>query len=199
MIHESPALRPWRCARLATLLLCLPLLSLADVAVELFDGRTLDGWRAEGGASWQVEAGTIVGSGGGDGFLLHDGSYGDFRLEAEFLVDAETNSGIFIRCQNPANIHPDTCYELNIWDAHPRQEARTGAIVFRAMPPLAHVDTVGRWSTLDVTARGREILVRVNGVTTATLADADPTAGFIALQRWGEGEVRFRRVALEAL
>lgn len=199
MINESPSLRPRRFARLAMLLLCLPPVSAADVAVELFDGRTLDGWRAEGGASWQVEAGTIVGSGRGDGFLLYQGDYGDFRLEVEFLVDAETNSGIFIRCKDPSCIHPDTCYELNIWDAHPRQEARTGAIVFHAMPPLAHVDTVGRWSTLEVTARGREILVRINGVTTATLADADPAAGFIALQRWGKGEVRFRRVALEAL
>ena len=162
----------------------------------LFDGATLDGWAPEGDASWQVTGGVILGSGDGDGFLVRKGSYGDFRFSAEFLVDADTNSGIFIRCQDPGNIHPETCYELNIWDHHPQQEARTGAIVFRAMPPLAHV---GRWSSYQVTARGSRLVVQVNGVTTAILEDADPAPGFIALQRWGKGEVRFRRLRLEPL
>ena len=189
----------WPATRVVLLLLCISLATLADSSIELFDGHTLTGWRSEGEASWQVQEGNIIGSGQGDGFLLHEGLYRDFRLEVEFLVDGDTNSGVFIRCSDPGNIHPDTCYELNIWDAHPRQEARTGAIVFRAMPPLAHVDTVGRWSTLAVTAQGGELLVKINGVTTATLSNADATAGFIALQRWGDGEVRFRRVVLEPL
>ncbi len=160
---------------------------------------TLDGWQPHGPASWRVSDGAIIGDGEGDGFLVHNGSFGDFRLSAEFLVDADTNSGIFIRCKDPGYIHPDTCYELNIWDEHPQQEARTGAIVFRAMPPLAQVETVGRWSSYEVTARGTRLVVRVNGVTTAILEDADPTPGFIALQRWGTGQVRFRRLQLEAL
>ena len=58
------------------------------------------------------------------------------------------------RCRERANIHPDNCFELNIYDAHPRQEARTGAIVFKVMPPLVHVDTVGRWNTYEVVAQG---------------------------------------------
>ena len=180
------------------LMLCLGLVSCAT-SYTLFDGLTLEGWRADGAASWRVTEGAMVGYGEGDGFLVHDGSYGDFRLSAEFLVDADTNSGIFVRCKDASRIHPDTCYELNIWDDHPQQEARTGAIVFRAMPPLAQVETVGRWSSMEVTARGGQLLVRVNGLTTAILDDADPTPGFIALQRWGTGEVRFRRVRLEPL
>ena len=183
---------------LPLLFLCAGLVSCAT-RYELFDGSTLAGWRSDGAASWRVTRGAILGYGEGDGFLVHDGSYGDFRLSAEFLVDADTNSGIFIRCKDTSRIHPDTCYELNIWDNHPQQEARTGAIVFRAMPPLAQVETVGRWSSYDVTARGGQLVVRVNGVTTAILDDADPTPGFIALQRWGRGEVRFRRLRLEPL
>lgn len=163
---------------------------------DLFDGLTLSGWEQQGAASWHVADGAIVGNGQGDGFLVSRERFGDFRLSAEFLVDADTNSGIFIRCQDPENIHPDTCYELNIWDDHPRQEARTGAIVFRAMPPLAQVSTVGRWSRYDVTASGARLVVRVNGITTAILEEADPIPGFIALQRWGTGQVRFRRVTI---
>jgi hypothetical protein len=145
-----------------------------------------------------VQDGEIVGS-GGDGFLLSEGLYDDFRLSLEFRVDATTNSGIFIRCRDRQRVHPETCYELNIWDQHPQQEARTGAIVLWHMPPLAQVNTLGRWNSYEVVARGPQLEVRVNGVLTARLEDADSTAGFIALQRWGEGTVRFRRIELQLL
>lgn len=167
--------------------------------ISLFDGRSLDGWQVVGAADWSVQGREIVGSGEGDGFLATDARYGDFYLWVEFRVDAATNSGIFIRCQDRARIDPETCYEFNIWDRHPRQEARTGAIVFRAMPPLAQVDTLGRWNTYEITARGSFLEARVNGTVTAVLEDADPAPGFIALQRWQEGSVRFRNLELKPL
>lgn len=183
--------------RLATsALLCASQLAHAD-RVALFDGLSLDGWQVAGTAHWSVADQAIVGSGSGDGFLVSDKDYGDFHLRAEFWVDATTNSGIFIRCRDRARIHPETCYELNIWDLHPQQEARTGAIVMHFMPPLARVDTVGRWNTYEVTARGTAIEVRVNGMTTARLDDADPTAGFVALQHWGGGTVKFRKIEID--
>jgi hypothetical protein len=162
----------------------------------LFDGASLAGWRGIGQADWSVRDHEIVAGGPGEGFLATTGRYGNFYLRLEFWIDATTNSGVFIRCSDYADIHPDTCYELNIWDQHPRQEARTGAIVLRFMPPLAQVQTVGRWNTLEVTALGQLIEVRVNGETTAVLEDADPAPGFIALQHWGEGTVKFRDIQL---
>ena len=181
-------------------LLFLPALAAATLAaagVSLFDGNSLAGWQVLGESRWSVEDGEIIGAGEEDGFLATESSYGDFRLQAEFWVEAGTNSGIFIRCQDRDRIHPDTCYEFNIWDHHPKQEARTGAIVFRAMPPLSHVNTVGRWNTYEITARGCSLQAKVNGEVTARLDDADPTAGFIALQRWEQGTVRFRNLRLE--
>ena len=150
-------------------------------ATALFDGQSLAGWQVLGEARWSVLDGEIVGSGEGDGFIATEAMYGDFHLRAEFWVEAGTNSGIFIRCKDPDYVHPDTCFEFNIWDEHPKQEARTGAIVFRVMPPLAHVETVGHWNTYEITARGGFLQAKVNGEVTARLDDADPTAGFIAL------------------
>ncbi len=163
----------------------------------LFTGQSLDGWQAVGEALWVAEQGEIVAEGTGDGYLTSDGVYGDLHLTLEFWVDATTNSGVFIRCQDRGNIHPDTCYELNIWDDHPRREARTGSIVFKAMPPMAQVQTVGKWNTLEVLARGASLRVTVNGVVTATLDDALPAPGFIALQHFAEGTVRFRNIQLD--
>ena len=187
---------------LVSLLALLPLFTAmagCAAAVSLFDGNTLDGWDISGDARWSVSERAIVAAGEGDGFLATASLYGDFFLRLEFWVDATVNSGIFVRCQERGNIHPDTCYELNIWDNHPRQEARTGAIVFRVMPPLAHVDTVGRWNTYEVSARGEWLEVRINGVTTAILDNADPSPGFIALQHVGKGTVKFRSIELRLL
>jgi hypothetical protein len=167
--------------------------------VALFDGRSLEGWQAQGDIDWSVTEQAIVASGSGDGFLASVRDYSDFHLLVEFWVDATTNSGVFIRCRDRGRIHPETCYELNIWDDHPQQEARTGAIVSRSMPPLSKVETAGRWNTIEVTARGPSIDVKVNGATTARLDNADVTPGFIALQHWAHGTVKFRRIELSPL
>lgn len=164
--------------------------------IALFDGRSLDGWRIEGAGEWSVMDRAIVASGSDDGFLVSDREFGDFHLLAEFWVDATTNSGIFIRCKDRTRIHPETCYELNIYDEHPQQEARTGSVVKHVMPPMARVDTVGQWNTLEAMAKGAVIEVKINGVTTAVLESSDPAAGFIALQHWADGMVKFRKLEL---
>jgi hypothetical protein len=178
-------------------LLLSPLVMAEPTA--LFDGQSLSGWQFEGDVPWAVTDGAMVAEGSGQSFLSSDAEFGDFYLRAEFWVDATTNSGLFIRCRDRSRIYPDTCYELNIYDQHPKQEARTGAIVFVVMPPLAQVETVGHWNTYEVTARGPHIEVKVNGVITAVLEDANPVPGFIALQHWEKGTVKFRKLEISPL
>ncbi len=168
-------------------------------ATVLFDGVSLSGWQVEGKDLWRVQEAMIIAEGDGDSYLISQSRFGDFSLSLEFLADAGVNSGVFIRCQVKTRIHPTSCYELNIWDQHPRQDARTGAIVFKAMPPLAQVDTIGRWSRLEVTARGSGIELRINGVVTARLSDADTAPGWIALQHFEKGKVAFRNIVLTPL
>tara|TARA_R110002110_G_scaffold91264_2_gene237458 strand:- start:79986 stop:80549 length:564 start_codon:yes stop_codon:yes gene_type:complete len=165
----------------------------------LFNGENLQGWWTTGDAQWQAGNGQIVARGDGDGYIASDSSYGDFLLSLEFWVDATTNSGVYIRCRDRARIHPETCYEINIWDDHPQPDARTGSIVFKVMPPLAQVLTVGRWNRYEIVARGARIEARVNGVLTAVLEDADERAGFIALQHAETGTVKFRNIQLTPL
>ncbi len=172
------------------------MISALLLALSLFNGETLTGWSTTDDFSWRVEQGAIVAAGSGEGYLQSDAEFTDFTLSLEFWVDATTNSGVFIRCQDRSRIHPDSCYELNIWDRHPRQEARTGAIVFRAMPPLAQVDTVGRWNRMQVTVRGRSLELAINGEVTARLEDAALPGGFIALQHAENGVVKFRNIEL---
>jgi quinoprotein glucose dehydrogenase len=71
--------------------------------VELFDGRTLDGWvHLNGSHTYTVEDGAIVGrtvEGSVNSFLCTTREFGNFELELEVYVDDVTNSGIQFRSQ----------------------------------------------------------------------------------------------------
>jgi hypothetical protein len=165
----------------------------------LFNGRDLDGWSVIGDARWSVMDETITASNSGDGAIATQNNYRDFRLTLEFWVDSTVNSGVFIRCKVRDKIDPENCFEFNIWDEHPKQEARTGAVVIRFMPPLVHVDSIGKWNTYEIVADGGKLTGIVNGQITAELGNADPAAGVIALQHFGTGTVRFRNIRIENL
>ena len=73
--------------------------------VNLFDGKTLQGWSEKGGpydgdADWTVEDGVIVGreaEGAKGGLLYTDELFDDFEFECDVKVNAPFDSGIFVR------------------------------------------------------------------------------------------------------
>jgi hypothetical protein len=164
--------------------------------ITLLDGTSLRGWTVVGDANWQVVDGAVQAN-RGTGFLVTPMSYRNFELHAEIWVDADANSGVFIRCTDPAMITAMNAYEVNIFDKRPDQAYRTGGIVDVAMPKVK-VDAGGKWNTLDITAQGNEFSVTMNGTLTADAQDDRLGNGRIALQ-YGAGTVKFRSVRIRAL
>ena len=176
--------------------------------VTLFDGKNLDNWNKIGDANWRLEDGAVVAD-KGDGFLVSKKDYADFQLRAEFWVDADANSGIFIRCTNPEKMG-GASYEVNIWDTRPDQSYGTGAIVGVAkVNPMPRAG--GKWNVYEITAKGPTFTVTLNGQTTVDGAkDAKFTSGRIALQHGlgvkddkgvanDRGVVKFRKVEIKPL
>lgn len=161
----------------------------------LFNGRSLDGWTPVGGANWAVRDGVVSADNGAVGFLVSEGRYRDFDLRVEIWASPEANSGVFIRCSDPARIDADNAYEVNVYDTRPDPTYGTGAIV-----GLAKVDPMpkagGRWNLIEITARGDLFRVVFNGIRTVEAArDGRFAQGPIALQ-YGIGVVRFRKVEI---
>ena len=69
----------------------------------LFDGTNLNNFTQIGNANWMLMDGAVVAD-KGNGFLVTKESYGDFEIRAEFWVNDDANSGIFIRCADPAKV-----------------------------------------------------------------------------------------------
>jgi hypothetical protein len=162
----------------------------------LFDGSNLDGWRVLGDANWTLGDGAVSAT-SGSGFLLSARSYGDFELTLDFWVDEPANSGIFIRCSDPASVTDRNCYEVNIYDTRPDQTYRTGGIVHLAAPTSV-INTGGQWNSYQITARGDRLVVVLNGTQTVDTRDSQFARGPFALQ-YGAGVVGFRNVRIRSL
>ena len=177
--------------------------------VTLFDGKNLDHFSPIGNANWRLEDGSVVAD-KGNGFLVTKETYADYQLRAEFWVDADANSGIFIRCTDPAKIGSANAYEVNIWDTRPEQSYGTGAIVNVAkVDPMPHAG--GKWNVMEITAKGSSFTVVLNGQKTVdAVQDSKLASGRIALQHGDgvkddkgvvndRGVVKFRKVEIKAL
>lgn len=130
-------------------------------------------------------------------YLVSKTPYDNFEIRAEFYTDADANSGIFIRCDNPKVIGANTCYEVNIFDKRPDPTYGTGAIVDIAkvgpMPKAAD-----QWNTYEIKAEGPKLTVVLNGQKTVEVEDTKHATGPIALQ-YGSGLVKFRKVQIRPL
>jgi hypothetical protein len=177
--------------------------------ITLFDGKNLDNFNKIGDANWRLEDGAVVAD-RGNGFLITKNAYTDYQLRAEFWVDAEANSGIFIRCIDPDKVGSANAYEVNIWDTRPDPSYGTGAIVgVGKVDPMPRA--AGKWNVYEITANGSTFTVTLNGQKTVDGAqDARFATGRIALQHGlgvkddkgvenDKGVVKFRKVEIKPL
>jgi len=166
--------------------------------ITLFDGNNLEGWTRTGEANWSLVEGAVTADKGGKtpSYLVSKESYGDFDLSVEFWATADANSGVFLRASDPAKVGAATAYEVQIADAR-TDGTGTGSItdLARVLPPLK---TAGQWNRFEITARGTQLTVILNGKPVASGQSAKYARGPIALQHV-TGTVKFRRVEIRPL
>ena len=161
----------------------------------LFNNSDLSGWAIVGDANWRVEERAArADRSTGASFLVSEDRFANFDLELEFWVDSEANSGVFLRCQDASIITDTSCYEANIFDTRPDQTYRTGAILYVA-EPAEFVYTGGQWNRLQITARGPQLQLTLNGRLMVDTKDSRFSSGPIALQ-YAAGQVRFRNIRI---
>lgn len=178
--------------------------SLAQTAgfTTLFDGKSLDGWSKVGDPNITLADG-IVQADKGNGHLVWKDQYGDFELRAEIWINADANSGIFVRFPDKEKPGSKDGYEFNIFDARPDPSFGTGAIVDTAKPSTM-LKAAGKWTLMEIICKGAELTFKLDGTTTVDKAASNAnghaalTRGYISLQ-FGGGLVRFRKVEIKAL
>lgn len=166
----------------------------------LIDGKSMGDWDRVGESNWRLEDGAVVAdkrTSKDTAHLVTKASYKDFEIYAEFWASDDANSGIFLRCSDRKKIGAKTCYEVNIFDQRKDPTYGTGAIVdFAEVNPMPKAG--GKWNTFEITAKGRQITVVLNGQKTVELRNGLFAEGPFTLQH-GEGVIKFRKVAVRPL
>ena len=175
----------------------------------LFDGKTLNGWHKLPGGQWKVENGVIVGTSEASdprhGMLVTDKQYSDFEIRIKYKA-IKGNSGLYFRVKEVGGMYGVEGFQAEI---HPVDDAgglyETGGRGWVVKPDTADVKKwfkPGEWNTMTVRAKGKTVVVHVNGIKSAELKD-DPgrTEGYIALQLHGEQDmhVMFKDIEINDL
>lgn len=161
--------------------------------VDLFDGKTLEGWEYRGGGdappTFDVENGTIVGRTliphCNSGFLCTKKQYKDFELLFDVKIDAGLNSGVQIRTTPEGTVRGP---QVEIEEDYPRTgyifgQGGMGGWLSENLPEKNTTYKSGEWNSFRVLVEGKTIKTWVNGTQVADLvSDKIAPEGVVGLQ-----------------
>jgi len=166
---------------------------------KIFNGKDLTGWRIHGTEKWYVENGELVCESGPDkqyGYLSTNKSYDNFILQLKFKLEANGNSGVFIR----SGIEGTKISGWQVEVAPPNHN--TGGIyesygrgwLIKPKPEDEKNLKAGDWNDMRIQVINDEVTTWLNGKQMIYLKDEKIGAGkgFIALQIHDGGGIKVR-------
>lgn len=160
--------------------------------VDLFDGKTLQGWRGyqkEGiPESWEVRDGSIFCNGKDSTHLVTEKKYGDFELTGEWKISKGGNSGILLRVVEVTPYPASSGLEVQVIDDEEGWKEVHGSglglgqgagALYGFYPAKKEaIKKAGEWNTIRILVKGSKIAIWQNGVS---IVDAD-----MASKEWKE-------------
>ena len=187
----------------------------AEGFVSLFDGKSLDGWKAsEKSDAWMVENGELVTKSGRSHLFyegpVHDHDWRNFELKADVMTKPGANSGIYFHTEYQQSDWPFHGYEAQINNSHTDWK-RTGSLYdvvdIRDTPAKDN-----EWFEYDVLVDGKHIVLTANGKQTVDYTEPEGgpqvkdkpgrmlSHGTIALQGHDpKSETHFKNIRIKAL
>ena len=162
--------------------------TFAEELSPIFNGTNLAGWKAVGGAVFDVQDGVILGKTGDGtyGWLCAEKTYGDFIIELEVNITSG-NSGVQIRSHLPDG-KTMVGYQIEVdptaraWSGGLYEQGRRGWLKNLTNNPAARAAfKVGEWNKYRIECVGAAIKSWVNGVPATDYLDAMDLDGLIAL------------------
>lgn len=125
--------------------------------VALFDGKTLDAFTLQHAgrpSGWSIEGGAMANSPGANN-LISKQRFKDFRLQAEYKLEAGSNSGLYLRGR----------YELQVVDDFGKPPAKNGHMaIYGWTAPLVNASKApAEWQTADIVLVGNRVTATLNG------------------------------------
>ena len=201
--------------------LLLPTLLLSAVLahaapVQLFDGKTFDGWDGDTAKTWRIEDGAVVGGSLAEKvphneFLATKKSYANFELRLQFKLtgtEGQINGGVQFRSQRIPDHFEMIGYQADMgekyYGALYDESRRKKVLAAPEAELIAKALKLNDWNEYRIRCEGRHIQLWVNGVQTVDYTEPDETieqSGRIAVQIHGGGkaEARYKDIVIEEL
>lgn len=194
-------------------LLTAPLLAQAPSAdgwYTLFDGTSLEGWRAaENPDAFKLEDGVLVIQ-GNRGHLFYegpvmDGKFRNFLFEAEVMTASGANGGIFFHTRYQERGWPEIGYESQVNATH-GDSIKTGSI-YGVVKVTEARNQDDKWYRHEIAVKRDHVEVRIDGRTVVNWREPAErkgtkvlSSGTFALQAHDPGSVvKFRKIRVKPL
>ncbi|TCP56118.1 uncharacterized protein DUF1080 [Tamaricihabitans halophyticus] len=175
--------------------------------IQLFDGKTTEGWAQAGPGGFDVVDGTLQ-TRDGMGLLWYEQrEFADYLLSVQWRVTSETdNSGIFLRFPDPGDdpwVAVDHGYEVQIND-NPAGDPQKTAAIYNFQEAFRQASRpVGEWNTYRILVVGQRYLVFLNGKLVNNFVSTHPdrgSTGYLGLQNHDpETRTQFRDIWVRPL
>ncbi len=162
---------------LAFLLLVSPAIADDGQWQCLFDGKSLDGWKAaDHDECFKVQDGAIVAGGGPMAHLFYVGPVGNhdfknFELKMEVMTRPGSNGGIFFHTE-PQTGTLKMGYEAQVCNTHKDKRRPGGLVAFQDIMDTSPVKD-DEWFEYDILVSGKRIVLKVNGKTTVDYTEPE--------------------------
>jgi hypothetical protein len=168
--------------------------------VRLFNGTSLDAWGVQIAGKpigWSVVDGTMTNSPSANN-LVSKARFKDFKIHAEYKLDQDSNSGIYLRGR----------YELQVLEDFGKPpDAHSHMSIYAWVAPLVNASRpIGEWQVAEAVIVGNKVSVVLNGRTvqddatiqaiTGGALDADETAPGPIMIQGDHSKVSYRTVTV---
>ncbi len=190
-----------------------------DGWVCLFDGKSLDGWKAneedKDGKVFTAQNGELIVKGGRAHlfYVGQDGkaSFHNFHFKAKVLTKKNANSGIYFHTEYQATDWPKKGYESQVNNSYDKDPRKTGSL-YAVKDVTDKVVGDDEWFDYEIKVEGKKVTICINGKCLTQYEEKDGDArqkgmegrwlkgGTFALQAHDPGcEVHYKDLKVKAL
>lgn len=180
--------------------------------ISMFDGETLNGWKAsEKPKQWRVEEGCIVAN-GDRSHLFYIGEeeskpadFKDFHFKCDVLTKPNSNSGVYFHTKFQDDGWPEVGYEAQVNQTQ-KDPVKTGSI-YNVVKNFVAPAKDDEWWTYEIIVKGKDIETKVNGKTVVFFVEPPGvtgtrklSSGTIALQAHDAGSTaKYKNLMIKPL
>lgn len=183
--------------------------------IPLFDGKSLDGWKAnEKPETFSVQNGAIVVRGDRSHLFyvgpVQNHEFKNFEVKMDIMTKKNANSGVYIHTEFQKDGWPAKGYEIQVNNTH--SDAKKGAGLYGIKDNATAPAKDDEWYTMTIKVEGKRIVTTVNGTVITDYTEEENakrpdqfkgrtlSQGTFAIQGHDPGsEVHFKNIAVRPL